>query len=121
MRRRIAVLGDMLELGQFSIREHERIGELAAEAVDILVTIGVRARGIASGALDKGMNEKNILQYDDARKAGKELESIIEPGDVILVKGSQGIRAERVVEELMAEPEKAEELLVRQNRFWKEI
>lgn len=121
VKRKIAVLGDMLELGQYSIGEHERIGELAAESVDILITIGVRARGIASGALDHGLSEKNIFQYDDARQAGKELEAMLEPGDVVLVKGSQGIRAERVVEEIMAEPEKAEELLVRQGDIWRKI
>lgn len=121
VKRKIAVLGDMLELGQYSIGEHERIGALAAEAVDALITIGVRARGIASGALENGLSEKYILQYDDARRAGKELQSMIEPGDVILVKGSQGIRAERIVEEIMAEPEKAEALLVRQSAMWKRM
>lgn len=121
VRRRIAVLGDMLELGQYSIREHERIGELAAGACDLLITIGVRARGIASGALEHGMSEKKILQYDDAKKAGKELELMLQPGDIVLVKGSQGIRAERVVEEIMAAPERADELLVRQSPMWKKI
>lgn len=119
--RRIAVLGDMLELGQYSITEHERIGVLAAKSTDILFTIGVRARGIAKGALENGLSEKNIFQYDDARRAGKELEQMLKPGDVILVKGSQSIRAERIIEEIMAEPEKAEELLVRQSPMWKSI
>lgn len=119
VKRKIAVLGDMLELGQYSIAEHERIGKMAAEAVDLLFTIGVRARGIAQGALDSGLDEQNILQYDDSRRAGKELQGLLEPGDVVLVKGSQGVRAERIVEEIMAEPEKAEELLVRQGAIWK--
>ena len=121
VKRKIAVLGDMLELGQYSIAEHERIGEIAAEAVDLLITIGVRARGIASGALEHGLSEKNILQYDDARQAGNELQAMLEPGDVVLVKGSQGIRAERIIEEIMAEPERAAELLVRQGTIWRKI
>lgn len=117
--RKIAVLGDMLELGQFSTQEHERIGAVAAGAVDILVTIGVRSRKTAEGALEHGLSEKNIYQYEDALTAGKELQQIIKPGDVILVKGSQGVRAERVVEEIMAEPDRAGELLVRQDTAWK--
>jgi UDP-N-acetylmuramoyl-tripeptide--D-alanyl-D-alanine ligase len=50
--RKIAILGDMLELGQFSVREHERIGELLSDKVDVLVTLGVRSRKIAEGALE---------------------------------------------------------------------
>lgn len=120
VKRRFAVLGDMMELGQFSIREHERIGRLVPKSADVLVTIGVRARGFSKGALAEGMSEKNILEFDDAMQAGKELQSMIKPGDVLLVKGSQSIRAERFVEELMAEPQNAEKLLVRQDKMWKE-
>lgn len=118
-KRKIAVLGDMMELGQYSISEHERIGALAKECATLLMTIGVRARGFAKGALEHGMSEKKILQYDDALTAGKELQALIKAGDVVLVKASQSIRAEKVVEEIMAEPERAEELLVRQGEFWK--
>ncbi|HEY0964498.1 MAG TPA: UDP-N-acetylmuramoyl-tripeptide--D-alanyl-D-alanine ligase [Candidatus Paceibacterota bacterium] len=117
-KRRIAVLGDMLELGRFSSEEHEKIGRLAAECADMLVTVGVRSRKMAEGALENRMPEAHILQYDDAVRAGSELQNIIEPGDVILVKASQGIRAERIVEELMAEPQLAAELLVRQDDEW---
>lgn len=118
--RKIAVLGDMLELGQFSTREHERIGTVAAQAADILITIGVRSRKTAEGALESGMSEKNIFQYEDSLTAGRELQQMLKPGDVVLVKGSQGIRAERVVEEVMAEPDRAPELLVRQDTSWKQ-
>ncbi|MEN9920982.1 MAG: hypothetical protein RL538_875 [Candidatus Parcubacteria bacterium] len=117
-RRRIAVLGDMLELGRYSSQAHEHIGALVPAAADILVTVGVRARKFAEGALDAGMQEENILQYDDSEQAGRELQAFIQPGDVILVKASQGIRAERIVEELMAHPESASELLVRQDDEW---
>ena len=120
VRRRIAVLGDMLELGQYSIPEHERIGALAAQSADILMTLGVRARSIAEGALEYGMHEQQILQYDNGEQAANELEEMLEPGDVVLVKGSQGIRAEKIVEEVMAEPELASELLVRQSPMWKQ-
>jgi UDP-N-acetylmuramoyl-tripeptide--D-alanyl-D-alanine ligase len=119
--RRIAVLGDMLELGKYSVREHERVGKQVAGIADVLLTIGVRARGIATGAQSHGMHEKKIFQYEDATQAGKELEAMLKPGDVVLIKGSQGIRAERVVEKIMQEPERASELLVRQSAVWKSI
>jgi UDP-N-acetylmuramoyl-tripeptide--D-alanyl-D-alanine ligase len=120
-KRKIAVLGDMLELGRFSAREHERIGELVAESVDILFTVGIRARKIAETALEYGLSEKVIFQYDDVGKAGRELQNLIQSGDVILIKASQGIRAEKMVEEIMQEPEKACELLVRQDSAWQII
>lgn len=118
VKRRIAVLGDMMELGQFSTREHERIGALVPKYADKLVTIGVRARGFAVGARNAGMDEKHILEFSDAVSAGRELQALIKPGDVLLVKGSQSVRGERFVEELMAEPDRAEELLVRQDAVW---
>lgn len=121
VKRRIAVLGDMMELGQFSIREHERIGGFVAQHADVLVTVGVRARGFSKGAMEAGMHPKNIFEYDDALRAGREIQTFIKEGDVLLVKGSQSIRAERFVEELMAEPLQAEELLVRQGEDWKAI
>jgi len=120
VKRRIAVLGDMMELGQFSIREHERLGRLVPKYADILITLGVRARGFSRGALEAGMDAKNIFEYDDALTAGKEIQTFIKAGDVLLVKGSQSIRAERLVEEIMAEPERAEELLVRQGKEWRD-
>lgn len=120
VKRKIAVLGDMLELGKFSPREHERVGEMVPSCADILVTIGIRSQKTAEAALNAGMHEKNILQFEDATKAGRELQNLIKPGDVLLVKGSQGVRAERVVEELMADPTTAASLLVRQDEAWQE-
>lgn len=117
-KRKIAVLGDMLELGQFSAREHERVGELVPQCADILITIGVRARQIAETALSFGLNDKTVLQYDDVTRAGKELQAFMQTGDIILIKASQGIRAEKIVEEIMQEPERAAELLVRQDTAW---
>lgn len=119
VQRRIAVLGDMLELGRFSVSAHEQVGAQVADTADVLVTVGVRARSIAAGALSYGMSEKNVLQYNDAGRAGKELEILLNEGDAVLIKASQGIRLERVVEELMAEPAQAETLLVRQGDQWK--
>jgi UDP-N-acetylmuramoyl-tripeptide--D-alanyl-D-alanine ligase len=116
--RKIAVLGDMLELGKFSPAEHERVGVVAATSCDVLVTVGIRSQKTAEGAIEHGLSEKTILQYEEAGKAGRELQNYIQPGDVLLIKGSQGIRMERIVEELMHEPDRAKELLVRQNAEW---
>lgn len=117
-KRKIAVLGDMLELGRFSSKEHERVGAQVARSADMLITVGVRARKIAETALMMGMPEEHILQYDDAVRAGIELQTLVQSGDVILIKASQGIRAEKIVEEIMADPELAPSLLVRQEDEW---
>jgi UDP-N-acetylmuramoyl-tripeptide--D-alanyl-D-alanine ligase len=108
----------MLELGRYSVEEHKKVGAYAARIADVLVTVGVRARDIAGAALDAGMKDTNIFQYEDASQAGEELLGFIREGDCVLVKGSQGVRTERVIERLMAEPERATELLVRQEKNW---
>jgi UDP-N-acetylmuramoyl-tripeptide--D-alanyl-D-alanine ligase len=117
-RKKIAVLGDMMELGKHSADEHKKTGEHVVQVADMLVTVGVRSRGIAEGALNSGMDPINIRQYDDARRAGKELEFVLNEGDIVLVKGSQSIRAERVVEEIMGDPVHKKDLLVRQEDEW---
>jgi len=119
--RKIAALGDMLELGKYSIQEHKKAGVQVAEVADMLLTVGVRSRFIAESALANGMSEENILQFNTSREVGEFLKNRIKKGDAVLVKGSQsGIRMERVVEAIMAHPEKKEELLVRQDKEWKE-
>lgn len=116
--RRIAVLGDMLELGAYSVVEHKKTGVLAAESTDLLVTVGMRARKIAEGAREAGMPDERILSFDRALDAAEHLKSVVGEGDIVLVKGSQGMRLERAVKELMAEPERAKELLCRQDAEW---
>jgi len=118
---KIAVLGDMLELGRFSKDAHTAAGKQASKIVDLLVTVGLRSRAIGEAALDSGLAESRIRPYDqdEAERAGKELESDIDKNTIILVKGSQGIRTEKTVLEIMAEPLRAEELLVRQDADWK--
>lgn len=116
--RKIAVLGDMLQLGKQSVKEHVRIGKEAWECADILVTVGILARDIAKGALENGMDEKNIFQFDTSAEAAKPVEDLLAAGDVVLVKGSQASRMEKIVEEIMAHPENKEKLLVRQEAGW---
>ncbi len=116
--RRVAILADMLELGSFSVSEHERIGTLVPLHADVLITAGVRARGIAKGAREAGMHPDVVIETDRAADAASAVVSIISEGDVILVKGSQSMRMERVVKSLMAEPAKAKDLLVRHDAEW---
>ena len=116
--RRIAVLGDMLELGRHSTDEHRKAGALAGSFVDLLVIVGRRAEGFADGALAVGLAPQKIVQLENSREAGKYLDPIITSGDIILIKGSQGMRMEQAVEEIMAEPENKEKLLVRQDKEW---
>ncbi|MEK9154436.1 MAG: UDP-N-acetylmuramoyl-tripeptide--D-alanyl-D-alanine ligase [Patescibacteria group bacterium] len=119
--RRIAILGDMLELGRYAAEAHKNLGIRAADCADHLLTIGFRSRASAEAALDAGMSDGNIRQYEqsESRRAGEELKNELQEGDVVLVKGSQSMRMERTVELLMAEPERAGELLVRQEEEWK--
>ncbi|MDP3996739.1 MAG: UDP-N-acetylmuramoyl-tripeptide--D-alanyl-D-alanine ligase [bacterium] len=116
--KKIAVLGDMLELGRHSPEAHREIGKLVACSAHVLITVGVRAREIAQVAMENGMSEKSIFQFEDADKAGKHLELLLQKGDIALVKGSQSVRMERTVKEVMARPEDAAKILCRQERQW---
>jgi len=120
-KRKIAVLGDMLELGRFSTEAHRSVGKRVAKVADRLYTVGFRARTIAEAALEAKMKEKNMRVYElnESARAGQELAEELKPGDVVLVKGSQAARMERAVLALMDEPDRAKELLVRQEDEWK--
>ena len=112
-KRRIAVLGDMLELGRYSVMEHERVGKLAHESADVIVAVGIRARAFATAA-----DGVEIMLFDNADAAAQALSDLVREGDVLLVKGSQSIRTERIVEALLADPADAARL-VRQEKAWK--
>lgn len=117
--RRWAILGDMFELGEESERLHAEAGAYAGKkAIDFLVCVGGRARVIAAEAAAAGLDESRIFLFDDPIVAGRAVKEKIAKGDIILVKGSQGIRLEKCVKELMAEPDHAGELLVRQSKQW---
>jgi len=111
-RRKIAVLGDMLEIGRYAPEAHQRVGRKAAEATNMLFTIGERSKFAAQGAREKGMPKNKISEFYTSKEAGKPLQEIIQEGDIILIKGSRSMKMEEVVKEIMAEPRKAKELLV---------
>lgn len=116
--RKIAVLGDMLELGKYTLEAHKNMGKVVKENADILVVVGPRAQGIKDGAIDAGMDTKNIFEFSNSWLAGEFLTTFVSSGDVVLVKGSQGVRMERTVEAIMLEKDKKAELLVRQDSEW---
>jgi UDP-N-acetylmuramoyl-tripeptide--D-alanyl-D-alanine ligase len=121
--RKIAVLGDMMELGEYSTDQHKKMGQLVAGTLDasrgdMLVTVGQRARGIADSAIATGFPLSQIFSFDDSTTAGNELKKMIRTGDVILVKGSQSPRLERITKTLIADPTRATALLVRQESEW---
>ncbi|MGI5861189.1 MAG: UDP-N-acetylmuramoyl-tripeptide--D-alanyl-D-alanine ligase [Myxococcales bacterium] len=100
-RRLVAVLGDMLELGEAEAASHEQVGRLAQEAgVSVLVAFGPRSKGIYQAFRQSGvasLHEPDVASVDGALEF---LRSRLGPGDVVLVKGSRGMRLERVVEGL---------------------
>lgn len=116
-KRTIAVLGDMLELGRYSVDEHEQVGALARTSADLVCSVGIRSKAILSSAQESGMKEKNTCAYQDANEAGRELATTVKEGDVVLIKGSQSMRMERVVRALLQNPEDQSKL-VRQEKEW---
>ncbi len=116
--RRIAALGDMLELGRYSRVEHERIGTDAAKKCDVLVTVGARSRATNTAAISAGMPESAVHHFDTSKEAAVFLKTEVQKHDVILVKGSQSVRMERVAEALLNTPSD-QTYLVRQDPEWK--
>jgi UDP-N-acetylmuramoyl-tripeptide--D-alanyl-D-alanine ligase len=124
--RKIVVLGDMLELGLEEEKAHRKVGAEVAEMKEVvLVAVGERMKGAVQ--MFKNIRQKEgrenlkeeVYWLENSREAGRLVQKVMKEGDLILVKGSQGMRMERVVEEIMAEPKRKEELLVRQNKDWR--
>lgn len=99
--RKIAVLGDMLELGSCSQAEHYRIGRIAAEKVEYLLAYGENASRVVSGALTGGMAHTRAMSFTDRDMLVKELKRIAKPGDVMLFKGSHGMHMELALEKFL--------------------
>jgi UDP-N-acetylmuramoyl-tripeptide--D-alanyl-D-alanine ligase len=104
-RRRVAVIGEMLELGDRAIELHEEVGRAAAAAhLDAVFTVGGSpADALAQAAIDSGMDRSRVRQFGDSDAAATSLVQFVEAGDVVLVKGSRGVKTDRVVDRLRAE------------------
>jgi len=118
--RRIAVLGDMMELGEGSKDGHMQvIKEVLDKNFDIIVFIGNRMKKAAESIAVDNISDKKVFYFDNPNEAGIKIKKIIRDRDLILVKGSQAMRMEKIVGQLMNNPKNAEKLLCRQSRKWK--
>ncbi len=95
--RKIAVLGDMLELGSFEEEGHRKVGRRAMDVVALLITVGERGQLIAEEALACGMDRGRVFTTQNNEEAIARLREIVAPGDIILVKGSRGMKMEEIV------------------------
>ena len=96
--RRVAVLGDMLELGTCTQAEHYRVGRIAAEKADIVLAYGPNAARVVGGCLTGGMTEKTAQAFTEIDQITAALERLVKPGDYILVKGSHGMHMEKILD-----------------------
>ena len=94
--RKLAVLGDMLELGPYERGGHEMVGLRAAQVVDVLVTFGPRARMIAEAARRAGMKKTSVLEFEDFDPMLEWLKDNLSKNDAVLIKGSHGLRMDRI-------------------------
>jgi len=94
---KVAVLGDMLELGQYEKQGHEIVGVRAAEVTDALVTVGTLGHLIATAARRAGMNSTKVTEFENTDEAISHLRQALTEKDVVLIKGSHGIRMDRIV------------------------
>ncbi len=116
--RKIAVLGDMLELGSYSVSAHKEAGKLAKDCADVVITVGVRARDFKDSAIEVGMSKKSVWSFSTSSEAGEFLKEFVKEGDVVLVKGSQSMRMEKAVSVILEDKENIEKLLIRQEMEW---
>ena len=98
--KRIAILGDMLELGEHSHAFHLKTGQAIPANIDLLITVGSHSRAIADGAAG---SVESIISCDTPMQAAQQLTKYAQPGDAVLIKGSRGIKLEQILEELMRE------------------
>jgi UDP-N-acetylmuramoyl-tripeptide--D-alanyl-D-alanine ligase len=103
--RRVAVLGEMLELGDRAVGLHETVGRAAAAGpVDLLIAVGgAPARALAEAAIAAGMARSNVHYFETSDEAAASAVSLVRAGDLVLVKGSRGVQTDKVVDRLMAE------------------
>lgn len=120
--RKVVILGDMLEIGSGSDEEHRALRDaVISSGATVFIGVGQHMRFLADALHGTNFPEKNIYHYPDPITARDRLAEHIRPGDLVLVKGSQGLRMELVVERLFGDGRESEkqELLCRQSRAWR--
>jgi UDP-N-acetylmuramoyl-tripeptide--D-alanyl-D-alanine ligase len=98
--KKIAVLGDMLELGQYEKQGHDMVGARVAEVVDELVTIGDKSKWISTAAVHAGLDGKKVKEFENSEQSVDYLKDHLDSKDVVLVKGSRGMQMEIIVTSL---------------------
>ena len=98
-KRKVAVLGEMLELGEFHQQGHREVGQVAAETVDLLIVVGENAFGIAEGAQSSGMPNERIIRFETLEAAKEKWRNFLQPEDLVLLKASRAIGLERLLEQ----------------------
>ena len=99
--RRVAVLGDMLELGTAAQAEHYRVGRIAAEKADLLLAYGPNSCRVISGAVTGGMPDGRARGFEVQKELVDTLRRLSKPGDVVLFKGSNGMRMDLILDEFL--------------------
>ena len=118
---KVAILGDILDLGQLETESHREIGRYAATRVDRLITKGERAQQIATAALEVGLGKHATRVTFTDEDAAAAVHDLLSPDTVILIKGSREIRMEGVVKKLLADPQQDQAKLVRQDPGWQQV
>jgi UDP-N-acetylmuramoyl-tripeptide--D-alanyl-D-alanine ligase len=117
--RKIVVLGDMLELGRETEKGHKEVArKIFSAEVDLFLAVGERMEKAFRELHALGYPAGSLFYFESPISVAEKLKQIIQPGDLILIKGSQGMRMEKVVERIMRNPRKAAEYLCRQSKEW---
>jgi UDP-N-acetylmuramoyl-tripeptide--D-alanyl-D-alanine ligase len=98
--RRVAVLGDMLELGAYAVEGHRRVARRAIDVVSVLITVGELGRTIGQEAMEFGMPSERVFHAENNQEAIAYLQDLAQEGDTVLIKGSRGMAMEQIVEAL---------------------
>lgn len=98
--RKVGVLGDMLEIGKYTIEAHEEIGRMAAKVFDILITVGPRAKFIGDSAHKSGLPRKKIFGFETADEAKLTVQELLKKRDLVLIKASRAMVLDKIVEEI---------------------
>ena len=101
--RRIAVLGDMLELGDCASAEHFKIGRIAKENADVVLAYGPNGDSVVSGAVTGGIDGCNVKHFETHEEMASHLKRVAKAGDTLLFKGSRGMHMEKVLEAFLKE------------------
>ena len=118
---RIAILGDMAEIGRFSSSEHRKIGSLIKEKkINILITVGRISDLINEQAIEEGMAKGRNFHFATSEEAISTVRKYLEPNNILLIKGSQSMRMEKITKDILLDKERVADLVVRQEKEWLE-